>query len=450
MKRDIMEKLAHWKDAPGRKPLLLTGVRQCGKTYILKDFGKEYFEDVAYFNFDKSPSLGQIFEYDLDVQRIVEELTIARRGKPIILGATLVILDEIQVCPKAISSLKYFCEDLRELHVVAAGSLLGVALRNENISYPVGKVDKLSMYPMTFREFVMANGDEALLTAMDRMDISRELPDMIAIPMKKYLKWYFVVGGMPEAVEKWIETENLDAVEEVQQSILKDYPNDFGKHIPQGTDRNRMIMTLNQIWDSIPVQIAKENNKFIFSHVKKGARAKDLEDALEWLVKSGLVYQLHLCETPEIPLSGMADETYFKVFMADIGLLRVKAGLPVDTVLNEGGDYIRYKGAMAEQFVMTELTTMGIPAFFWRSKSDAEVDFLTDYYSRITPIEVKSAENTKAKSLHTFCNRYHPAQAIKLSTKNVGDNEDGTTHVWSVPLYAISRVKEYLRSDGRG
>lgn len=439
MKRKSFDKLLKWKEKKNRKPLLVTGVRQCGKTYLIKEFGRTEFEEMAYFNFDGNTGLKSIFDYDFNVERIMDELGNVIYGKKIISGKTLVVFDEIQDCPRAIQSLKYFCENMPELHIIAAGSLLGVALRKEGISFPVGKVDRMEMYPMSFEEFVMADGGGNYISGSSRLAFEREVPEIYTVPMEKFLKNYYIIGGMPEAVQTWVDTHDYREVEEVQDRILKDYADDFGKHITPDT-----MTKVKLIWDSIPSQIARDNNKFIFSHVKQGARAKDLEDALEWLVNSGIAYKLKLVSNPELPLSGMADNTYFKVYLSDVGLLRRKSNVNYRTILEGDASYIHFKGALTENYIMTQLKCMGIESYFWRTKADAEMDFITDYEGMLLPIEVKSADNTKAKSLHIFCNRYHPRMAVKTSLKNVGNNLDGDTHVWNIPLYLIFRLKEYV------
>ena len=439
MKRKSFDKLLKWKEKKNRKPLLVTGVRQCGKTYLIKEFGRTEFEEMAYFNFDGNTGLKSIFDYDFNVERIMDELGNVIYGKKIISGKTLVVFDEIQDCPRAIQSLKYFCENMPELHIIAAGSLLGVALRKEGISFPVGKVDRMEMYPMSFEEFVMADGGGNYISGSSRLAFEREVPEIYTVPMEKFLKNYYIIGGMPEAVQTWVDTHDYREVEEVQDRILKDYADDFGKHTTPDT-----MTKVKLIWDSIPSQIARDNNKFIFSHVKQGARAKDLEDTLEWLVNSGIAYKLKLVSNPELPLSGMADNTYFKVYLSDVGLLRRKSNVNYRTILEGDASYIHFKGALTENYIMTQLKCMGIESYFWRTKADAEMDFITDYEGMLLPIEVKSADNTKAKSLHIFCNRYHPRMAVKTSLKNVGNNLDGDTHVWNIPLYLIFRLKEYV------
>ncbi len=442
MERNAYQNLLKWKKRSKRKPLIVTGVRQCGKTYLIREFGKAEFSDVAYFNFDGEEGLQSVFDYNFDTERILDELGSVVRGKKIVVGETLVIFDEIQACPRAIQCLKYFCENIPELHIVAAGSLLGVALREKGISFPVGKVERLEMYPMSFDEFVKADSGEKYLDGLNKLAREREIPQLYTIPLEKYYKNYLIVGGMPEAVQVWVDTHDYHEIEEVQDRILKDYADDFGKHTEPDT-----ATKIRMIWDSIPTQIAKDNSKFIFSHVKQGARAKDLEDALAWLVNSGVVLKLDLVSTPEIPLSGMADATYFKVYMADVGLLRKKANVNYRTILESSNAFVHFKGALAENYIFVQLKCMGITPYFWRTKADAELDFITDYEGELIPIEVKAADNTRAKSLHLFCNRYHPKLAFKSSLKNVGDNMDGDTHVWSVPLYVFYRFKDYVYKE---
>lgn len=442
MYRKVYSQFIKWKNKTNRKPLIVSGVRQCGKTYLIKEFGKEEFSDVAYFNFDGDEGLQSVFNYNFDTERIIDELGSVIRGKKIIVGETLVIFDEIQACPRAIQSLKYFCENIPELHIISAGSLLGVALREKGISFPVGKVDRIDMYPMNFDEFVEADGGKKYLDGLDKLAREREIPELYTVPLEKYYKNYLIIGGMPEAVQVWIDTHDYKEVETVQERILRDYADDFGKYTTPET-----ATKIKMIWDSIPTQIARDNSKFVFSHVKEGARAKDLEDALLWLVNAGIVLKLDFVSTPEIPLSGIADVTYFKVYMSDVGLLRKKSNLNYRTILEGSDAFVHFKGALAENYIYEQLKCMGIAAYFWRTKADAELDFITDYEGELIPIEVKSADNTKAKSLHMFCNRYEPKVAFKSSLKNVGDNMDGKSHVWSLPLYAFYKFKKYVSEE---
>lgn len=442
MLRKDYEKLLKWKNKTSRKPLLVLGVRQCGKTYLVKEFGSKEFENMAYINFDGNKGLQSIFDYDFDINRILDEIGSVVLNKKIIPGKTLLFLDEIQDCPRAIQSLKYFCENLPELHVIAAGSLLGIALKEQGISFPVGKVQRLEMFPMSFEEFVIADGGEKYLNGMSKLPLGREISELYSVPMQKYLQNYYIVGGMPEAVKIWIQTHDYNQVEEIQNQILKDYADDFGKHTTPDT-----AIKIKLIWDAIPSQIAKDNNKFIFSHVKEGARAKDLEDALEWLVSAGLIYKLNLVPTPQLPLESMKDNTYFKIYMADVGLLRKKSNVNYRTILNGDESFIQFKGAFSENYIMSELKCLGVSAYFWRTKADAEVDFISDYEGVLFPIEVKSATNTKAKSLQLFCKRFAPKLAFKASLKNVGDNMMEETHIWNIPLYIFFRIKEYIKTE---
>ena len=439
MKRKMMDQLMAWKDKPGRKPLLMTGVRQCGKTYLLKQFGLECFEDLAYYNFEEDDTLSSVFDHDLKVDRIIDELGNIKRGREILPGRTLLILDEVQVCPRAITSLKYFQENMPDLHVIAAGSLLGVALGKGGVSFPVGKVNRLRMYPMSFEEFVIADGGGNLIQGLRKADLTRELSEVYSVPLTKYLKLYYIVGGMPAAVKQWVETHQLEQVLEIQDEIIRDFADDFAKHAPVAD-----LPKLRLIWKSIPAQLAKDNHKFVFSRVKAGARAKDLEDAIRWLVDAGLIYQLFLTEKPQIPLSDQADFSSYKVYLSDIGLLCRRMGIHPRTILEESDQFIHSKGALTENYVCSQLISMGLPAWYWQSDANAEVDYLIESEGNIVPVEVKSADNTKAKSLRLFCKRYHVPQAVKTSLKNIGWHEMDQTKVWSVPLYMLFDIRRIL------
>lgn len=439
MERDIMERLVIWKNSKDRKPLLITGVRQCGKTYVMQEFGRRYFKDVAYFNFEGDVGLQSVFEYNYDIDRILDEMGNIIRGKAIVPEETLLILDEIQECPRAITSLKYFCENKRELHVVCAGSLLGVSIKRNKMSFPVGKIERMQMYPMCFSEFLRADGGENLYNGLLKIDDKRALPELYTIPLEKYLKLYYVVGGMPEVVAKWSETHDFKQIEKIQDNILMDYGSDFSKHAPKSE-----IPKLGWIWEAIPKQLAKENNKFVFSHVKEGKRAWELENALEWLVDAGLIYRLELVDKPEIPLSFCADATYFKVYMSDVGLLRRKSGVSYKTIIEGSENYKKFKGALTENFVMTELLSIGMKPYFWRSGNTAEVDFVVEENNQIIPIEAKAEISTKAKSYRQFCKKYKPEKGFKFSMKNIGDNTVESTLTYSLPLYLIWKIREYI------
>ena len=403
MKRKILDNLIAWKNEKGRKPLVVTGVRQCGKTYAIKEFGREHFENLAYFNFEGNTALQSIFDYDFNIERIVPELERYSKQK-ISDGKTLVFFDEIQACPKAITSLKYFCEDRANLHVIAAGSLLGVVIRQAEISFPVGKVERLQMYPMSFEEFVMAAPDgESLLAGLANYDLNRPLPELYTVPLQNYLKFYYIVGGMPAAVASFMQENDFDKVDKILDNILLDYSNDFSKHASASD-----IPKLSWIWDSVPKQLAKDNNKFVFSHVKEGKRAADLEDALQWLFNAGLLHKLECVTNAELPLSNNANATIFKVYMSDVGLLRVKSGIDAKTILEDTALYAGFKGPFTENFVMNELIKSGLRPYFWKSQNTAELDFIFEVKNELYPVDVKADLHTKAKSYNVFCKKYSP------------------------------------------
>ena len=429
MYREIINDLKKWKDKSRRKPLLLTGVRQCGKTYIVDKFARESFENYIYVNFEKESGISAIFDYDFDVDRILTELERKYHTK-VTEGKTLLFFDEIQECPRAITSLKYFCENMRGLHLICAGSLLGVAIKSENISFPVGKVNRMQLYPMSFKEFVIANDRRDLIEVFENWPTDRIIPELYSVPMTKLLKEYYIVGGMPEAVKTWVASHDIKEVEEVQQEILSDYADDFSKHAPINE-----VPKIRWIWDSVPVQLAKENNKFVFSHVKEGKRSAELEDALQWLSDAGLITQVHLVEKPESPILGFADRTYFKVYMSDVGLLRAKSGVAAKTILEETELFVRYKGAFTENYVLNELKSSGKELYFWRSGNTAEIDFIYEEEGEIIPVEVKAADNTQAKSYKQFCKKYGVMRGFKLSQKNIAEGMCENTKTFSIPLY---------------
>ena len=441
MWRQIETELLAWKERSRRKPLVLSGIRQCGKTYSLLSFGRENFSSCVYFNFEAQPGLASIFAQDFDTGRILRELS-GISGTPITEGETLVVFDEVQEAPRVLTSLKYFCEEKPALHIACAGSLLGTSIRREGFSFPVGKVERLSMFPMTFYEFAQANQGGASLDVLEEMDFDREIPAAYAERMKDLLRQYFIVGGMPAAVSAWSGAHDLQEVEDIQENLLRDYENDFSKHASRSD-----IPKIHMIWDSIPVQIAKENNKFVFSHVKRGIRAKELEDALQWLQDAGMIHKNELVAKPETPLSFCADSTYFKVFLPDIGLLRRRANLAARDIISGNENYGRFKGAFAENYVMTELAAMGFHPYFWRSGNTAEIDFLIEGGGGIVPIEVKAAENVRAKSLALYISRYRPQRAFKTSLRNVGRAQQGDTVLWSLPLYMLWKLEKYLNEE---
>ncbi|MCL1904671.1 MAG: ATP-binding protein [Methanomassiliicoccaceae archaeon] len=436
MERKISEDLLKWKNSSDRMPLLLQGVRQCGKTYILKEFGKKNYDDVAYFTFEKNPVLHDIFRTDLDPERLLEELSLLRKKK-IEPGKTLLILDEIQLCGPALTSLKFFYEDAPKYHVASAGSLLGVMLSKDS-SFPVGKVDRLHMYPMTFKEFLIANSEDLLVDHIDKNDPSKSLSAPIVNKLNTYLDRYFIVGGMPAAVNSWIKERDIEAVDTKLDKIIEDYKSDFSKHAPE------LLPKLTLIWDSIPVQLAKENKKFVFGHVKTGLRAKDLEDALQWLADAGLVYKVRKIDDPKVPMAMFTENTNFKLYMADIGILRRMAKMSSDFMFSRDKEFKDFRGAIAENFVLGELIPIiGDIPYYWKSDSESEIDFVAQIENTAVPIEAK-AGNTKSKSLPEFIKKYDIKVAVTTTErKNV------SSVVRHVPRYSLWRIRDHVKNAKR-
>ncbi len=436
MYRLMYEKLIKWKENRYRKPLLLKGLRQCGKTYLLKEFGQKLYSDTAYFNFEGNQPLQACFEKDLDVMRITEELGILRK-KSINPAETLIIFDEIQFCNNALSALKYFSENHPEYHIVCAGSLLGIAL-SKPLSFPVGKVDMLTLHPMSFYEFLLASGESMLCEYLDKAGLFKELPPAFAEKLKMHLRNYFITGGMPEVVQKWTVTKDIEAVESTLQEIIDSYELDFAKHAPKND-----FPKLSLIWHSIPEQLANESGKFMFGRVKQGMRAKDLEDSLEWIISAGLAIKVSRIEKPGMPLSAYAERGYFKLYMSDVGLLRRMSKLPADALLSQPGVFTEFKGALAENFVLCELYGLrGDVPYYWKSGNTAEVDFVAQFASDIVPIEVKSGKNDRSKSLAEYRKKYKPAISVKIS---MNDARDGM--VKNVPLYMLWKINEIFDTE---
>ncbi len=438
MKRQILQNLLRWKENPNRQPLLIRGVRQCGKTWIMKKFGEENYPDTAYFNFESDESLREFFEGDLDVSRIIKFLGV-QRGKTIMPGTTLVIFDEIQFCPRALTALKYFCENMPELHVLCAGSLLGVALAKP-LSFPVGKVELVTLHPMNFYEFCVANGDEMLADHLASLPAGEPLPAAFTDRLEEYYRDYLICGGMPAVVSSWIDKHDISEVERIQQQILDTYSLDFVKHAPIND-----FPKLSLIWNAIPLQLAKENSKFLFSHVKKGARARDLEDALQWLIDAGLIYKIEKVERPYIPLSMYADASYFKIYLADVGLLRKMSKFPASALLSSSPLAADMRGALTENYVLSEVMSLtGEVPYFWRSERSAEVDFLVQDGEKIVPIEVKAGKNTRAKSLQEYRKKFSPGIAVRVSLQAAARHSDENGTLLEMPLYLIWMWKTYL------
>lgn len=407
MKRLIINQLISWKENSQRKPLILNGARQVGKTYILKAFGKLHYRNVAYVNLDSQKELAKVFEQDFNVTRIIRSLS-AFLNIHIEPQHTLIVLDEVQECPAALHALKYFCEDAPEYHVVVAGSLLGISLHG-NSSFPVGKVDMLRMFPLTFEEFLMALGEEQLIKLMK--DGETEVIDTLSGRFVDCLRQYYYTGGMPAVVKEYITSGNLQSVRQLQKQILFDYRRDFSKHAPA-----EQVPRINLVWDSIPAQLARENKKFIYGALKKGGRAKEFEMAIQWLIDAGLVYRVYRANKPSLPLKFYEDLSAFKLFSLDVGLMGAMADSPAEAVLVNNQAFVKYKGAMTELYVLTQLQPTGIPIYYYSSNDSlSEIDFLVQSGARIVPIEVKAEVNVKSKSLSAFIQKHPDLTGLRLS-----------------------------------
>ena len=437
MERLILEKLKKWKDFSYRKPLILKGVRQVGKTWLLKEFGRQCYENTAYFNFDEHEEYTQFFETTKDAGRILQNLMLAS-GQRILPEKTLIIFDEIQDCPKVINSLKYFCENAPEYHIACAGSLLGIALAKPS-SFPVGKVDFMQINPMTFTEFLLANGDKNLADYLNMIDIFEPLPDAFYNPLCEKLKMYYVTGGMPEPVLMWTEIRDVEAMQRALSNILEAYERDFGKH-PNISEFPKISM----IWKSVPSQLARENKKFLYKVVKEGARAREYEDALQWLVDARLVHKVYRSAAPRLPAAAYDDLSAFKIYMADVGLLR-RAALLSPAAFGEGNRlFTEFKGALTENFVLQTLAAQfEVPVRYWsQSNPPYEVDFLLQRENEIIPIEVKAEKNLTGKSLKKFKELF-PAE-IKLRVRFSLDNLKLDSDVLNIPLFMADQADRLM------
>jgi len=428
MKRALYKKLIVWKQDKYRKPLILRGARQVGKTYILNEFAKEYANSL-YVNFEKMPDVAPIFSQDIDPQNIINKLQILF-NVTIEPEKTLVIFDEIQECPSALNSLKYFNEEANEYHIVSAGSLLGVKLKREK-GFPVGKVDFLDLKPLSFFEFLTAVGEERLLKILENITDFEPINDSLHQKAILLLKQYFIVGGMPEAVSRFITQGDLEQVRKVQQSILDSYVLDFAKHaLPSD------VMKIMAIWESIPNQLAKENKKFIFSAIKHSARAREYESAIQWLADAGLVYKSYNISTPKIPIDSYADKNIYKIYMLDVGLLGCMSRLPTKVMINSEQLFIEFKGALTENFVAQELIAANFDKlYYWTSEGIAEVDFVLQHDLAIYPLEVKAGLSAHKKSLLSYNEKYQPKILSRATLMNL--KKDGI--VCNYPLYFVEK-----------
>jgi predicted AAA+ superfamily ATPase len=426
MIRYFMENLLKWKDSKYRKPLILQGARQVGKTWVMREFGKLHYKNFAYLSFDNNERAKGIFEQDFDIARIVKAVEI-ETGEKIDKKETLLIFDEIQECPKALTSLKYFCENDSEYHIVCAGSLLGVA-SFEGSGFPVGKVDFLTLYPMTFLEFLEALGKSDFVGIIKNLEFKQ-----LAIFHEKileFLKQYFFIGGMPMAVKIFAEIGDFAEARNTQNLIVQSYYADFAKHIP-----SRDIAKVRQIWNSIPKQLSKENKRFLYADLKTSARGRDYESALQWLVDSGLIRKINKVNLPSLPLVAYEDNAIFKLYFGDVGLLCAMANLDIKTILEPKDElFFHYKGAIAEQFVLQELKANNpqMPLYYWaNAKNTAEIEFIAQFENNVIPIEVKSGVHVQSKSLKKYCEQYKPALAVRVSLKNYG--KEGNS--MALPIY---------------
>lgn len=426
MKRFGLQELVTWKSSPNRKPLIMRGARQVGKTWLMKKFGEQEYENIAYINFESDTSLKGLFQSDYDTRRILLAMQIAS-GQPVEAGKTLMIWDEIQEAPGAITSLKYFSENAPEYHIVSAGSLLGVAL-NGSTSFPVGKVDFMDLHPLNFPEFLEALGDSSLVDLLN----SRDWPLIRTFKNKfiERLRQYYFIGGMPEAVQAFSLRTDFNEVRKIQQNILVAYEQDFSKHAP-----HEIVPRIRMLWHSIPAQLAKENKKFTYGLIKRGARAKDFEIAMAWLQDCGLIHRVHNVSKPAMPLKAYENLSAFKLFLFDVGLLSALSQLDVKTLITGNLIFEEFKGALTEQYVLQQLVADKSEAIcYWSAENmRSEIDFILQRGGRIIPIEVKAAENLHAKSLRVFCEKFKPALAIRTSMS------DYREETWMInwPLYAI-------------
>lgn len=433
MYRYAIEELKKWKESKYRKPLIIEGARQVGKTWLMKEFGRLYYSDTVYVNFDSNSRMSELFSSDLQTDRLIMGLELYS-GRKINPENTLVIFDEVQEVPRALTSLKYFCEDSPEYHIICAGSLLGIALHS-GTSFPVGKVDFLKLYPLSYKEFLMAAGNERFVSLLENCDFQ-----MITAFKQSFidsLKHYYFVGGMPEAVLHFSENHDFNEVRETQKRILDAYEQDFSKHAP-----NDIVPKIRMVWNSIPSQLAKENKKFIYGLVREGARAKDYEIAIMWLSDCGLVHKVNRVNAPNLPLKAYVDLKAFKLFLVDVGLLGCMAGLKQSILLDKNDMFKEFKGALTEQYVMQQFATIpGLNIYYYTNdRGSCEVDFVVDSGEAVVPVEVKAEINLKAKSLKTYREKFNPRMSIRTAMTDYKKESS----LINLPLYAIGELETVL------
>lgn len=432
MERKILNDLCKWKGSKRRKPLILRGARQVGKTWVLQEFGKRYFSDFLYVNFERQEEFKQFFQLTKDVHRILQNLSMASGKK--VTKDTLIIFDEIQACEEALNTLKYFCEDAPEYYVVSAGSLLGIKLSQ---GFPVGKVDFLEMSAMSFEEFLLANGDNSLLAYLDCIQDISAIPDAFFNPLVEKLKMYFITGGMPEAVSVWTEDRDILAADNVLADILFSYESDFGKHADKYD-----VYKIGLVWESLPSQLAKENKKFLYSAVKEGARAREYENAVNWLADADMVRKVFRISKPGLPLSAYDDLTAFKIYMGDVGLLRKHSHLATSAFTERNRLFTEFKGALTENYVLQcLLRQFEVKPRYW-TDAQHEVDFVVQRENDIIPIEVKAGENVRMTSIKNYYKQYESETPllVRLSLRNL--SLDGK--VLNVPLFLADKLDKLI------
>lgn len=433
MNRELFKQLLSWKTDKKRKPLILMGARQVGKTTLLKQLGASEYQHYIYLNFEEMPSLASLFDTNLVPETILRTLSIELNTtiKP---GNTLIIFDEIQECPNALNSLKYFCESANEFHICTAGSLLGVKLVHTK-GFPVGKVNFLELYPLSFLEFLEAMGETKLKQYLEKINVVEPLPQILHEKALQYFKEYLFTGGMPEAVEVYVKSRDLREIRSIQKEILKAYALDFAKHAPK-----REVVNIDLVWNAIPGQLAKENKKFIYSVIRKGSRAKNFEVAVQWLLEAGLIHKVYNITTPKLPLDAYAKFDFFKIYLVDVGLLGAMTDLSPKTIIHGNQLFQEFRGSFVENYVAQTLRANHYGLYYWTSEGKAELDFVLQHEEHLFPLEIKSGASDKKKSLRFYANKYQPKLLVRSSPLNLKKDGD----ILNCPLYLVGALKQLL------